>query len=1166
MRRMRIVLPVLIIALFFLAGILITYPGQAQSGQVWLPFDGQSQPAQPMLQLIQADPQEIQLEANLPGAYTQNVTANGSLYTRFSGEGYGYPAALGLPDVPVLRREVEIPFGADVSVEIISAQSFDHSLSALGLHPIYPMQPPVPKLEQAENQPPFAIESKYYASGGLYPSVVVSLGEPFIVRGHRILMVEVWPVAYDPSNASLRLYSQVTFRLNLTGSDMARTNSLADKYASPAFDPSLSRVVLNYNQGHPIRIDEQMGFLIISADAYAAALDPLVQLRQSRGFEVTLTRLSEIPDSDTPEGIKAYIQTAYDTWLVKPSYVLLVGDTDTVPAWYTPVISTYTDLYYATMDGNGDWHPDIGRGRFPVRSVEQTTNMVDKYLFYAALTGQEPWLKTASFPATCDLYQVAEGTHNYVIDTWTAPGGWTGTFPTDPNPGGDQLYCVTYAANHAELVEHFNQGRWAIIYSGHGSQGGWEMEYSASDIQSMPANQMYPFVASHACLTGDFGYPSQDEVFGETWVLQPDKGALVYWGSATYSYWDEDDVLERSMFDGLFAGESPHADVTAMTYAGLAGVELAYPGSAQYYWETYNVLGDPTIHLFMEPNQPAFTLDVAPTSHAVCQQGSVASTIEIGSISNYSSTVSLEAGAAPINVAASFDPSEAPAPYTSTLTLDVSAGAPEGDFTIPITATDHVSHTLNASLGLVINLTVPSTPTLLTPPDGATDLPFTPSFDWSDLPLVSSYNFQLARSPLFETPIISPTGLLTSEYTLEQPLEGNTCYWWRAQADNACGIGDWATPFHFSTVNLGVSFFDDMENGPTQWTHSAVKGVDHWAISSDQSYSPSHAWHVPDDDIITDSRLWTADPILLGTGSSLTFWHQYQFEGNDFDGAVLEISVDQGDSWTDLGPFIIANGYNGTINSGYSNPLGGRAGWTGELTAWTQVTVDLGSFAGQSALIRWRIGSDISVGAQGWYIDDVRVTAPLPANPTPTLISISPDVGSNATPTPVEINGTNFAGTPALRLGDAWLLDVVVLDPATITAVVPAGLPVGTYDLAIYNGDCQSAVLEQAFTVYVGDVPISGLVATNDSPTILGELTTFTATVENGTNITYTWVFSDGSSAIGKVVTHLYAAVDTYTATVTASNSFGEVDADTEVTIVAPPVETHLTYLPVTFK
>ncbi len=109
------------------------------------------------------------------------------------------------------------------------------------------------------------------------------------------------------------------------------------------------------------------------------------------------------------------------------------------------------------MDGASDWHPDIGRGRFPVRSPEQTTYMVDKYLAYANLTGQEPWVKKASFPATCDLYTVAEGTHNYVIDTYTAPKGYIGHFPNDPQPGGDKLYCITYGATRTDLIERVQQ-------------------------------------------------------------------------------------------------------------------------------------------------------------------------------------------------------------------------------------------------------------------------------------------------------------------------------------------------------------------------------------------------------------------------------------------------------------------------------------------------------------------------------------------------------------------------------------------------------------------------------------------------------------------------------------------------------------------------------------
>lgn len=81
------------------------------------------------------------------------------------------------------------------------------------------------------------------------------------------------------------------------------------------------------------------------------------------------------------------------------------------------------------------------------------------------------------------------------------------------------------------------------------------------------------------------------------------------------------------------------------------------------------------------------------------------------------------------------------------------------------------------------------------------------------------------------------------------------------------------------------------------------------------------------------------------------------------------------------------------------------------------------------------------------------------------------------------------------------------------------------------------------------DVRIAGLQATNDGPTALGETTTLSAAVAAGTNITYTWAFGDGGIGSGATATHTYAGVGSYTATVTASNSIGEVAATTQITI-----------------
>jgi PKD repeat protein len=182
------------------------------------------------------------------------------------------------------------------------------------------------------------------------------------------------------------------------------------------------------------------------------------------------------------------------------------------------------------------------------------------------------------------------------------------------------------------------------------------------------------------------------------------------------------------------------------------------------------------------------------------------------------------------------------------------------------------------------------------------------------------------------------------------------------------------------------------------------------------------------------------------------------------------------------------------------------------------------------------------------------------------LLSITPNSGNNLIPTPVVITGTNFLGSPSLKLGDTWLESVTLVDANTITATVPAGIPEGVYDLTLYNGDCQSSVLSDTFTVYVEDIPITGLVATNDGPTELGSLTTFSATIETGTNVTYTWEFGDGGTGSGQETSYVYADTGVYTATVTATNSYGSAEAPTEVNIITPPQEYNFVYMPVSFR
>ena len=83
-------------------------------------------------------------------------------------------------------------------------------------------------------------------------------------------------------------------------------------------------------------------------------------------------------------------------------------------------------------------------------------------------------------------------------------------------------------------------------------------------------------------------------------------------------------------------------------------------------------------------------------------------------------------------------------------------------------------------------------------------------------------------------------------------------------------------------------------------------------------------------------------------------------------------------------------------------------------------------------------------------------------------------------------------------------------------------------------------------------IAITGLSATNDSPTGWGDPTTFTATVSSGTNISYDWAFGDGNSGSGANPSHTYGSVGSYTATVTATNILSLLKSTTVVSIYIP--------------
>ncbi len=181
-----------------------------------------------------------------------------------------------------------------------------------------------------------------------------------------------------------------------------------------------------------------------------------------------------------------------------------------------------------------------------------------------------------------------------------------------------------------------------------------------------------------------------------------------------------------------------------------------------------------------------------------------------------------------------------------------------------------------------------------------------------------------------------------------------------------------------------TNYFDDIESPPAApFTHHAEDGADSWAIVTSDSYSPTHSWFVPDAAAITNSWL-QSPPLYVSSSSVLSFRHKFILE-EGWDGGVLEISTDEGNSWTDIGQSY--NSIQEPAGVAFGSPFQpGREYWSGDSGGWLQETVNLGAmtsplgqplYAGQTVLVRWRLGCDdtnTSPPHVGWWIDDVSLT------------------------------------------------------------------------------------------------------------------------------------------------------------------------------------------------
>ena len=294
---------------------------------------------------------------------------------------------------------------------------------------------------------------------------------------------------------------------------------------------------------------------------------------------------------------------------------------------------------------------------------------------------------------------------------------------------------------------------------------------------------------------------------------------------------------------------------------------------------------------------------------------------------------------------------------------------------------------------------------------------------WTPLPMPSPTTTPTPTLPPPPTATPTPTG--ANPPTLTYPVGGETI-----TAGSTINV-TWQMPrpqpgaafrLEFSPACVpSDGFFDNVESGAGSWSVSQGVGTNDWAITDTTSHSPGHSWFGQDVNTTSDQYL-VSPAITPAAGAELAFWHRYDLEASGYDasrgydGGVVEVSADNGTTWSDLGPHFTQNGYTTTISNNFNSPIGGRQAFSGDSGGWIESRADLSPWAGQAIRLRFRLATDSSTGRTGWWVDDIHVGAPFTQTWTPITLT-PPDVLTYAWTTP-STPGDNVCLRVRAEVGD----------------------------------------------------------------------------------------------------------------------------------------------------
>jgi len=224
--------------------------------------------------------------------------------------------------------------------------------------------------------------------------------------------------------------------------------------------------------------------------------------------------------------------------------------------------SIATDDYFSFMDENegslSGSKPDIGVGRFPVSSLEQATQMVDKVKLFLEKNENtmQPWRNTITF--MCDdaqgneFFTHSEGYASQIKRT----GGdrlvvdkiYLDAFKQEDTPNGQLAPEVNKAVNN-----RMDKGTLILNYVGHGGevQLAEERILQRKDVNSWRNGPKYPLMITGTCEFSRYDDHTRTSL-GEYAFLNQYGGMIAMFTTARVTYGPQNQQFISAVYDHLF--------------------------------------------------------------------------------------------------------------------------------------------------------------------------------------------------------------------------------------------------------------------------------------------------------------------------------------------------------------------------------------------------------------------------------------------------------------------------------------------------------------------------------------------------------------------------------------------------------------------------------------